>query len=105
MPAIIEAVHAYCTLGEISGTMRGVFGEYKALAAIWKPSFLGVRSSGRELALLGVRSLMLRDPGRQGGRRGMGHGVRIRADGIRGGARGGAVARSVKTGLVSPDAG
>jgi methylmalonyl-CoA mutase N-terminal domain/subunit len=34
MPAIIEAVHAYCTLGEISGTMRGVFGEYKALAAI-----------------------------------------------------------------------
>jgi methylmalonyl-CoA mutase N-terminal domain/subunit len=34
MPAIIEAVHAYCTLGEISGTMREVFGEYKALAAI-----------------------------------------------------------------------
>jgi methylmalonyl-CoA mutase, N-terminal domain len=34
MPAIIEAVHAYCTLGEISGTMRAVFGEYKALAAI-----------------------------------------------------------------------
>jgi methylmalonyl-CoA mutase N-terminal domain/subunit len=34
MPAIIEAVHAYATLGEICGTMRGVFGEYKALAAI-----------------------------------------------------------------------
>ena len=34
MPAIIEAVHAYCTLGEICGAMRGVFGEYKALAAI-----------------------------------------------------------------------
>ena len=34
MPAIIEAVHAYCTLGEICGTMQGVFGEYKALAAI-----------------------------------------------------------------------
>ena len=34
MPAIIEAVHAYCTLGELSGTMKGVFGEYKALAAI-----------------------------------------------------------------------
>jgi methylmalonyl-CoA mutase N-terminal domain/subunit len=34
MPAIIEAVHAYCTLGEIAGAMREVFGEYKALAAI-----------------------------------------------------------------------
>jgi methylmalonyl-CoA mutase, N-terminal domain len=34
MPAIIEAVHAYCTLGEICGCMREVFGEYKALAAI-----------------------------------------------------------------------
>ncbi len=34
MPAIIEAVHAYCTLGEICGTMRSVFGEYKSLAAI-----------------------------------------------------------------------
>jgi methylmalonyl-CoA mutase, N-terminal domain len=34
MPAIIEAVHAYCTLGEICGTMSEVFGEYKALAAI-----------------------------------------------------------------------
>jgi methylmalonyl-CoA mutase, N-terminal domain len=34
MPSIIEAVHAYCTLGEICGAMREVFGEYKALAAI-----------------------------------------------------------------------
>jgi methylmalonyl-CoA mutase N-terminal domain/subunit len=34
MPAIIDAVHAYCTLGEICGAMREVFGEYKALAAI-----------------------------------------------------------------------
>jgi methylmalonyl-CoA mutase N-terminal domain/subunit len=34
MPAIIEAVHAYCTLGEICGAMREVFGEYKSLAAI-----------------------------------------------------------------------
>src|SRR4051812_3633549 len=34
MPPIIEAVHSYCTLGEICGAMRGVFGEYKALAAI-----------------------------------------------------------------------
>jgi methylmalonyl-CoA mutase N-terminal domain/subunit len=34
MPAIIEGVHAYCTLGEICSAMREVFGEYKALAAI-----------------------------------------------------------------------
>ena len=34
MPAIIESVHAYCTLGEICGAMKGVFGEYKALATI-----------------------------------------------------------------------
>jgi methylmalonyl-CoA mutase N-terminal domain/subunit len=34
MPTIIEAVHAYCTLGEICGSMKAVFGEYKALAAI-----------------------------------------------------------------------
>jgi methylmalonyl-CoA mutase, N-terminal domain len=34
MPVIIEAVHAYCTLGEICGAMKGVFGEYKALATI-----------------------------------------------------------------------
>jgi methylmalonyl-CoA mutase N-terminal domain/subunit len=29
MPAIMEAVHAYATLGEISGIFREVFGEYK----------------------------------------------------------------------------
>ncbi len=34
MPAIIDAVHSYCTLGEICGAMRSVFGEYKALATI-----------------------------------------------------------------------
>jgi methylmalonyl-CoA mutase N-terminal domain/subunit len=34
MPAIIDSVHAYCTLGEICGAMREVFGEYKALATI-----------------------------------------------------------------------
>jgi methylmalonyl-CoA mutase N-terminal domain/subunit len=34
MPAIIEAVHTYCTLGEICGAMREVFGEHKALATI-----------------------------------------------------------------------
>jgi methylmalonyl-CoA mutase N-terminal domain/subunit len=34
MPAIIESVHAYCTLGEICGAMKAVFGEYKALATI-----------------------------------------------------------------------
>ena len=34
MPAIIDAVRADCTLGEICGAMREVFGEYKALAAI-----------------------------------------------------------------------
>jgi methylmalonyl-CoA mutase N-terminal domain/subunit len=34
MPAIIEAVHCYSTLGEICGAMRAVFGEFKALAAI-----------------------------------------------------------------------
>ena len=34
MPAIIDAVHAYCTLGEICGAMRAVFGEHKALATI-----------------------------------------------------------------------
>jgi methylmalonyl-CoA mutase N-terminal domain/subunit len=34
MAAIIEAVHAYCSRGEISGTMKAVFGEYKALATI-----------------------------------------------------------------------
>ncbi|MEO7316933.1 MAG: methylmalonyl-CoA mutase family protein, partial [Ginsengibacter sp.] len=29
MPAVIEAVESYCTLGEISDELRGVFGEYK----------------------------------------------------------------------------
>jgi methylmalonyl-CoA mutase, N-terminal domain len=29
MPAVIEAVENYCTLGEISDTLRRVFGEYK----------------------------------------------------------------------------
>jgi len=28
MPAILEAVRAYATLGEICGTLRGVWGEY-----------------------------------------------------------------------------
>jgi methylmalonyl-CoA mutase, N-terminal domain len=30
MPAILEAVKAYATLGEICGELRGVFGEYRA---------------------------------------------------------------------------
>jgi methylmalonyl-CoA mutase N-terminal domain/subunit len=29
MPAIIVAVRAYCTLGEICGVMREEFGEYQ----------------------------------------------------------------------------
>jgi methylmalonyl-CoA mutase N-terminal domain/subunit len=29
MPAVIEAVENYCTLGEISDELRGVFDEYK----------------------------------------------------------------------------
>jgi len=29
MPAVIEAVENFCTLGEISDILRGVFGEYK----------------------------------------------------------------------------
>lgn len=28
MPALIECAHAYCTIGEIAGVMREVFGEY-----------------------------------------------------------------------------
>jgi methylmalonyl-CoA mutase N-terminal domain/subunit len=28
MPLIVEAVEAYCTLGEICGALRRVFGEY-----------------------------------------------------------------------------
>ena len=34
MPYILEAVNAYCTLGEICGVMREVFGEYQ------EPSFI-----------------------------------------------------------------
>ena len=30
MPVVIEAVENYCTLGEISDTLRSVFGEYQA---------------------------------------------------------------------------
>jgi methylmalonyl-CoA mutase N-terminal domain/subunit len=30
MPAILEAVKVYCTLGEICDVLRDVFGEYKA---------------------------------------------------------------------------
>ena len=30
MPPVIEAVEAYCTLGEISDTLRTVFGEYQS---------------------------------------------------------------------------
>jgi methylmalonyl-CoA mutase N-terminal domain/subunit len=30
MPYVLEAVNAYCTLGEICGVMRRVFGEYPA---------------------------------------------------------------------------
>jgi len=29
MPALLNAVRAYATLGEIIGTMRAVFGEYR----------------------------------------------------------------------------
>ena len=29
MPLVIDAVENYCTLGEISDTLRNVFGEYK----------------------------------------------------------------------------
>jgi methylmalonyl-CoA mutase N-terminal domain/subunit len=29
MPYILEAVNAYCTLGEICGVMREAFGEYQ----------------------------------------------------------------------------
>ena len=29
MPAVIDAVENYCTLGEIADTLREVFGEYK----------------------------------------------------------------------------
>ena len=29
MPAVVEAVEANCTLGEIADVLRGVYGEYK----------------------------------------------------------------------------
>jgi methylmalonyl-CoA mutase N-terminal domain/subunit len=28
LPPLLRAAHAYCTLGEIVGTLKGVFGEY-----------------------------------------------------------------------------
>jgi methylmalonyl-CoA mutase N-terminal domain/subunit len=34
MPFILDAVHAYATLGEIMGVMRGVFGEYKEMVVV-----------------------------------------------------------------------
>jgi methylmalonyl-CoA mutase N-terminal domain/subunit len=34
MPAILDAVNAYCTLGEICGVMRRVFGEYKETVVV-----------------------------------------------------------------------
>ena len=34
MPAILEAVKAYATLGEICGELRAVFGEYRAATAV-----------------------------------------------------------------------
>jgi len=34
MPAILEAVKTYATLGEISDAMRKVFGEYRALSVV-----------------------------------------------------------------------
>jgi methylmalonyl-CoA mutase N-terminal domain/subunit len=34
MPAILEAVKTYATLGEISDAMRKVFGEYRALTVV-----------------------------------------------------------------------
>ncbi len=34
MPLLIEAVHAYCTLGEICGALRLAFGEYQPATAV-----------------------------------------------------------------------
>jgi methylmalonyl-CoA mutase, N-terminal domain len=34
MPTIIEAVESYCTIGEISNAMRGVFGEYQEVMVV-----------------------------------------------------------------------
>jgi methylmalonyl-CoA mutase N-terminal domain/subunit len=34
MPAIVEAVQAYATIGEMCGVLRGVFGEYREPLAV-----------------------------------------------------------------------
>jgi methylmalonyl-CoA mutase N-terminal domain/subunit len=34
MPAIVEAVQAYATVGEMCGTLREVFGEYREPLAV-----------------------------------------------------------------------
>ena len=34
MPAIVQAVESYATVGEIAGTLRGVFGEYQETVVI-----------------------------------------------------------------------
>ncbi len=34
MPALLDAVRAYCTLGEICGVMREVWGEYREQAIV-----------------------------------------------------------------------
>jgi methylmalonyl-CoA mutase N-terminal domain/subunit len=34
MPAILEAVESYATVGEIAGTLRKVFGEYQETVVI-----------------------------------------------------------------------
>jgi methylmalonyl-CoA mutase N-terminal domain/subunit len=34
MPAILEAVESWATVGEIAGTLRGVFGEYHEAVVI-----------------------------------------------------------------------
>src|SRR2546427_10772565 len=36
MPHIMQAVESYATVGEISDTIRGIFGEYKEAIVIWK---------------------------------------------------------------------
>jgi methylmalonyl-CoA mutase N-terminal domain/subunit len=34
MPAILEAVESYATVGEIAGTLRAVFGEYRETVVV-----------------------------------------------------------------------
>ena len=34
MPAIVEAVGAYATIGEMCGLLRGVYGEYREPLAV-----------------------------------------------------------------------